>query len=338
MTPAPMSRRGFLGTGVAAALVLAGCGGGGSSSASGSSSTTGGGSGARSVKTVMGAVQVPAEPTRVVSVHPSTVNPLYDFGVDPVGVYDIGSASSIPPRYRSRWAKAAKIGSDGEFDLAKVAELEPDLIVGADYEWVTADYGRFSKLAPTVIAPSTQWREAAHLIAAALGRFEKLAELQKELEQRSAQVRGRFAKQLDAYRWDLLQCGGEGSEYLLYGARSGVGGVLTGAGVRLAPGSAAVTGGEDEALSIFGVTAGLEGITNKAEIAAPLEGSDVIGFYSNYDGSPKNEALLFEQPEFEGLPAVKAGRMVPLAEFLPQGYTDAVALLGELEEGLKTID
>jgi iron complex transport system substrate-binding protein len=336
MTPSPMSRRAFLGTGAVAALALAGCGGGSSSIGAGSS--TGAGAGTRTVKTPMGTITVPAEPARVVSVHPFTVDALYDYGVEPIGVYDIGYPKEISPRYRSRWLQATKIGYDGEFDLAKIAELEPDLIVGADYEWVTADYGRLSKIAPTVIAPSGEWEEAARTIAAAVGRLEKLAELRKELEARSAKIRGAFAKTLAAYRWDLLQGGGEGGEYLLYGPRSGPGGVLTGAGVRLASGSASVSGGEDEALSIFGVTDGVEGITNKAEIAAPLEGADVIGFYSTYEGEPKNEKLLFEQPEFKEIPAAKAGRLVPLPDFLPQGYGDALALLDQLEEGLKSLD
>jgi iron complex transport system substrate-binding protein len=328
------SRRAFIGGGLAAALTLAGCGGGSSEGAGSGPGDEG--SGARVVQTVKGPVEVPAEPTRVVSVYPSTVDPLYDLGVDPVGVYDIGSASEISPRYRARWVKAAKIGDDGELDLDKIAGLEPDLIVGADYEWNTNYYGRLGKLAPTVVAPSTEWREAAHLIAAAVGRFDRLAELQKELEQRSAKVRKEFASELDAFRWDLVQGGGEGGEYLLYGPDSGPGGVLGGAGVRLAPGSAGVTDGEDESFSAVGVTGGLEGVTNGSEIDA-LEGAGVIGFYATFTGEPKNENVLFGQPEFQQLEAVRAGRMVPLPDFLPDGYGDALALVGQLEAGLRTL-
>jgi iron complex transport system substrate-binding protein len=337
MTPSPMSRRAFLGTGAVAALALAGCGGGSSSSSTAAGGSTSAEAGTRTVKTPMGVITVPAEPARVVSVHPFTVDALYDYGIEPIGVYDIGYPKEISPRYRSRWLRATKIGYDGEFDLKKIAELDPDLIVGADYEWVTADYGKLSKIAPTVIAPSGEWEEAAQTIATAVGRLEKMEAMRKEMEARSGKIRSSFAKTLGAYRWDLLQGGGEGGEYLLYGPRSGPGGVLTAAGVKLASGSASVSGGEDEALSIFGVTDGVEGITNKAEIAAPLEGADVIGFYSTYEGAPKNEKLLFEQPEFEEIPAAKTGRLVPLPDFLPQGYGDAIALLEQLEEGLKSI-
>jgi iron complex transport system substrate-binding protein len=271
-------------------------------------------------------------PKRVVSVHPATVSPLYDYGIDPVGVYEIAT-EGIAPRFRSQWLKAAKIGDDGELDLAKIAALEPDLIVAADYEWNTNYRARLAKIAPTVVAPSTEWRDAAHAIAVAVDGVGKMAQLQKELEQRSAKIRSTFAKQLDAYRWDLLQEGGEGGEFLLYGPDSGPGGVLTGAGVRLAPGSAAVTTGEDASYSAIGETAGLEGIVTGSEIEV-LDGTGVIGYYASFEGGPKNEKILFAQPQYQELQAVKAGRTVPLAYFLPNGYGDALALLEELEAAL----
>jgi iron complex transport system substrate-binding protein len=337
MTSPTTTRRTLLGTGALAALALAGCGGG---SSSGSSSTAagsslGGGGDVRTVKTIMGPVEVPAEPARVVSVHPATVDALFDYGVPPIGVYDIG-AENISPRYRKAWDEATKIGKDGELDLGAIARLEPDLIVSANYEWNTNYYARLGRIAPTVVAPSTEWQDAAHLIAAAVGRFEKLSELQKELNQRSAKLRSGFAKQLDAYRWDLVGGGGEGGEYLVFGPESGPGGVLTGAGVRLASGSAEVTNGEDASYSSVGVTGGLEGVTTGSEIGV-LDDAGVIGFYADWDGEPKNEGALLVAPDFEALAAVKAGRMVPLPDFLPTGYGDALALLEQLEAGLRTI-
>jgi iron complex transport system substrate-binding protein len=336
MTSSTTTRRTLLGTGALAALALAGCGGSSSGSSSpAAGSTTGGGGGARTVKTIMGPVEVPAAPSRIVSVHPSTVDALFDYGLPPVGVYDIG-AENISPRYRSDWKAAAKVGDDGELDLKAIAGLRPDLIVAADYEWNTNYYARLGKIAPTVVAPSTEWQEAAHLIAAATGRFEQLSELQKELSQRSTKVRGGFARQLDAYRWDLVGGGGEGGEFLVFGPESGPGGVLTGAGVRLASGSAEVTNGEDASYSSVGVTGGLEGVTNGSEIGV-LDDAGVVGFYADWDGEPKNEGALLVAPDFEDLAAVKAGRMVPLPDFLPTGYGDALALLDQLEAGLKTI-
>ncbi|HVW46667.1 MAG TPA: ABC transporter substrate-binding protein [Solirubrobacterales bacterium] len=329
----PTTRRAFIGTGMIAALALAGCGGGGSSSTVAAGAAADGGSETRVVKTVKGPVRVPAEPRRVVSVYPTTVSSLYDYGFDPVGVYYI-APEGISPRFRAKWEEATPIGDVGELDLTKIAALEPDLIVGADYEWNTNYYERLGRIAPTVMAPSTEWREAAHTIAAAVGAFEKLAALQKELTRRSAKIRNGFAGQLDAYRWDLVQGGGEGGEYLLYGPESGPGGVLTDAGVKLAKGSASVTNGEDASYSAVGVTGGLEGVTNDSEVGV-LDGAGVIGYYATFEGGPKNEQILFAQPEYQALAAVRAGRTVPLADFLPAGYGDALALLDELEAGLR---
>jgi len=271
-------------------------------------------------------------PKRVVSVYPSTVSALYDYGVDPVGVYYV-APEGISPRYRARWEKATPVGEGGEIDLGAVAALEPDLIIAADYEWNMLYVSRLAKIARTVAAPSTEWRDAAHAIAVAVGAVGKMAQMQKELEQRSAKIRATFAKQLEAYRWDLLQGGGENGEYLVYGPNSGPGGVLTGAGVRLAPASASVTKGEDSYYAAVGETAGVEGLVTGSEISI-LDGAGVVGFRSNFDGTTKNEQLLFAQPQYQELEAVKAGRTVPLAYFLPEGYGDALALLEELEAAL----
>lgn len=317
------TRRAFLGAGAAGALAvgLAACGGGGSSSSSGS--TAGGGSGTRTVKTAKGPVEVPAEPTRVVSIQPSTADTLYDLGIEPIGVYDLG-AQYVSPRYRAKWNKATKVGDDGEINVEEVAKLEPDLIIGANYEWNTDVYSKLTEIAPTVITPISGWREISHSTADAVNRLAQLAELQKELATRSAQIRVKYAKQLDAYKWDILQGGFEPGNFWLYGPESDAGEILAGAGVRFASGSAGVKGEEGEPLSY--------------EKIGVLDDAGAIGFYANYDGTPNNEGpALFKQAAFEQLGAVRAGRTVPIPDFLPGGYGDALAVLDELEAGLKKL-
>ncbi|HEY0277084.1 MAG TPA: ABC transporter substrate-binding protein [Solirubrobacterales bacterium] len=317
----PSTRRAFLGSGAAGALAigLAACGGGGSTSGSGTSA--GGGSGTRTVKTAEGPVTVPAEPTRVVSIQPSTADTLYDLGIDPLGVYDLGG-QYVSPRYRPKWNKAAKVGDDGEINVEEVAKLEPDLVIGVDYEWNTDVYSKLKEIAPTVIVPATGWREISHATADAVNRLSVLAELQKELATRSAQIRVKYAKQLDEFKWDILQGGFEAGNFWLYGPESDAGEILAGAGVRFASASAAVTGEEPEVLSY--------------EKIGVLDDAGAIGFYSNFDGTPNNEAqALFSQAAFKQLDAAKEERLVPIPDFLPGGYGDALAILDELEAGLK---
>jgi iron complex transport system substrate-binding protein len=319
MTTATTTRRAFLGTGALGALSLgiAACGGGGSGS-----STAAAGSGTRTVRGFKGPVQVPAEPSQVVSIQPSTADTLYDLGLPPVGVYDLG-AQYVSPRYRPQWNKATKVGDDGEINVEEVAKLGPDLIIGVDYEWNTDVYGKLKEIAPTVIIPATSWREISRATADAVNRMPQLHALQKELATRSAQIRVKYAKQLGEFEWDILQGGFEAGNFWLYGPESDAGEILAGAGVKFASGSAGVKGEEPEILSY--------------EKIGKLDSAGAIGFYSNFDGTPNNEAAaLFSQAAFKGLEATKAERLVPIPDFLPGGYGDALAILDELEAGLKT--
>lgn len=317
MTTTTTTRRTFLGTGALGALSIgiAACGGGGSSTAAA-------GSGTRTVKSVKGPVEVPAEPSQVVSIQPSTADTLYDLGLAPIGVYDLG-AQYVSPRYRPQWNKATKVGDDGEINVEEVAKLDPDLIIGVDYEWNTDVYSKLKEIAPTVIVPATGWREISRATAEAVDRLPQLHVLQKELATRSAQIRVKYAKQLGEFEWDILQGGFEAGNFWLYGPESDAGEILAGAGVKFASGSAKVKGEEPEILSY--------------EKIGVLDDAGAIGFYSNFDGTPNNEAAaLFSQAAFKGLEATKAQRLVPIPDFLPGGYGDALAILDELEAGLKT--
>ncbi|MFJ3957611.1 ABC transporter substrate-binding protein [Arthrobacter sp. NPDC090010] len=313
------SRRGFLagGLGAAAALGLAACGQGGAQPAQSSPART------RVVDTVKGKVTVPVDPQRMVVINPQVRSTLYDLNLVPLGVYDEG-AQYIPPRYRERAAAATKIGTGGEIDLEKIAALKPDLILGIDYEWNTSSYDKLTALAPTVIVPATSWQESARATAEAVGQGEALSALDKRFTTTAAELRSRYAAVLGRYRWDILQGGFDQGKFWLYGPKSDAGAILAAAGVRFAPASTGVTGPENKAVSYENVDL--------------LGTADVIGFYANFDNTPNNNGpQLFAQTGFKGLPAVKAGRTVALPDFLPGGYGDALALLDELEAGLRAL-
>lgn len=305
--------------GLVAALLLglAACGSADAGQGAAPSSAT---ASTRQVDTVNGPVTVPADPLRIVSIQPSATATLYDVGVSPVGVYDQGS-EYISPRYLTDWDAATKIGTNGQIDLEKVAALEPDLIIGLDYEWNTKVYSQLSALAPTVIAPTTTWQSTAQTVAEAVGRADELTTLQHQLADRSAQIKQTYAGQLAAHTWDILQGGFDQGQFWLYGPNSEVGTILAGAGVQFATGSAQISDPGPKTLSY--------------EQIDTLSDADVIGFYANFDGTPNNEGpALFAQTGFAALPAVQAGRTVPFPDFLPGGYGDALAVLDELQGGL----
>jgi iron complex transport system substrate-binding protein len=280
-------------------------------------------SGTRSISTAKGTVQVPADPQRVVSIQPSTAATLWDLGVKPVGVYDLGAAY-VPPRYRTDFAAAPKIGVNGEISIEKVAALKPDLIIGVDYEWNTKFYDQLSKIAPTVIVPADSWQHTAQVTADAVGKDAELQALAQKVESRSAEIKSAHATVLAKYKWDLLQGGFDDGQFWTYGPSTDVGAILAGAGVQYASTSSKAPKNDVGKLSY-------ENIDQLAD-------ADVIGFYADWDGKPVSQGqALFTQKLWTALPAVQAKRLVPLADFLPGGYGDALALLDELEAGLKTL-
>ena len=317
-----LTRRGLLsgGLGAAALVGLAACGGNGGATATGSPSAS---SGTRTVASAKGAITLPAHPERVVAIAPQVRGTLYDLGITPIGVYDEGS-EYISPRYRAKVADATIIGGGSGLQLEKIATLQPDLIVGVDYPYNTDDYTKLTVIAPTVIAPASTWQAIAQSTADAVNRQGVLQKIERRFATRAATIKKTYADLLARYRWDILQGGFDRGKFWLYGPKSDAGAILGAAGVRFATGSAGVHGGEDKALSYENI--GL------------LQSADVIGFYANYDGTPNNQGpQLFAQTAFKALPAVTAGRTVPLPDFLPGGYGDALAVLDELEAGLKKI-
>lgn len=276
----------------------------------------------RTVQTAKGAVEVPADPQRVVAIQPTALATLLDVGMSVVGTYDEGE-QYVSPRYLDAWKAAPKIGS-GELDLEKIAVLEPDLIVGMDYAWNTDSYDQLTAIAPTVIAPSTGWQDAARTIADAVGRTSQLDELAAQAASHEARIRSTYAARLATERFAILQGGFDAGQFWVYGPGSDAGSILAGAGVQFASASAGVSGPANQVFSY--------------EQIDVLDDATAIGFYAGFDDQPNNEGpALFEQPTFQRLPAVTSNHLVPMPDFLPGGYGDALALLDQLEAGLKAM-
>ena len=315
-----LTRRGFLG-GVVGAATLAGlsaCSAGDQAPSPSPSAAT------RIVDSAKGKIEVPADPRRIVVLAPQPRDTLYDLGITPVGVYDEGS-EYISPRYRTKMGQSTTIGtgSDG-LALEKIATLQPDLIIGVDYEYNTDSYRKLTDLAPTVIAPASTWQAISHATADAVDKLGMLTSLEQQFDAKAAGIKTQYADVLDRYRWDILQGGYNQGQFWLYGPKSDAGLILAAAGVRFASASAKVPGADNKAISYENIDV--------------LSDADVIGFYSDYDNAPNNKGpQLFAQAGFKALPAAKAGRTIPIPDFLPNGYGDAIAVLDELEAGLKKL-
>jgi len=318
-----LTRRGLLtgGVSVAAALGLAACG----SSPSGTTTTA-----TRAVGSAKGTITVPMHPTRVVSIDWFVNNTLYDLGVNPIGVQDPG-AQYVAPRYRSRWDTESKVNSAGSgIAVEKVAALQPDLIIGTAGAAVSSSlYRQLSAIAPTVLAVASPWQDMTQTIAEATNQAAALKKLKAKLAARYTGIKATYADVLGRTHWDLLQGGFDQGQFYCYGPNSLIGLVLADAGVEFADASENSASAKSPGVGIRSVS---------YENIDQLRDADVIAYYATTDGTPQNLGpRLFAQQLWKNLPAVKAGRVVPIADFLVGGYGDALAVLDELEAGLKKL-
>lgn len=108
-------------------------------------------------------VKIPTDPQRIVALHEALLAvPMLELGANVVGVYgrsdDGGTllsidmiASVLGPEMQER--KIPGIGPFGNIDLEKIRALEPDLIIGTEYDADKAD--RLSAVAPVYLLNST---------------------------------------------------------------------------------------------------------------------------------------------------------------------------------------
>ncbi|BBA96281.1 hypothetical protein RVR_1507 [Actinacidiphila reveromycinica] len=324
------TRRGLLTAGAAGAALfgLAACGSGSTSgSGSGSGAKSAKSSGTRTVDTAKGPVKVPASPKRVVAINDFPMSAMFDLGLTPAGVFDAGE-EYVPQRDLARWKAIPKVsdGVGGAIQVEKVAELKPDLIIGIDAQ-TTVPYDQFTALAPTVLLPFSKskapWRDMSDQTAAVLGVPDALAGLKKRYADRAAAIRKAHAAVLARTRWDLLQGGFDAGNWWLYGHGSPIGGILADAGAVFATGSARLAVQQSVSYEL---------VTGK------LADADAIFYYTTNDGKPANLGpKLFAQKSFQQLAATKADHLYGSIYFLPGGYEDAIAALGDFEKALTAL-
>jgi iron complex transport system substrate-binding protein len=185
------TRREFL-IGAAGLLLLpAGCGSGEGSGPSGET---------RTVEHNLGTTEVPAELRRVVALDPYVTLPTaLLLGVPVVGTGYIPAGEPFPPFLDE--AETEDIENVGwlEFNLERIAALEPDLIIGQELFVVEDVYEELSQIAPTVATSYEigDWRGNLRAVAEAFGQTE-------EVERRISEAEGRM-EEFRETRGDLLE-------------------------------------------------------------------------------------------------------------------------------------
>lgn len=143
------------------------------------------------------AVEIPAEPRRIVSLHDSaTTLPLLELGVPPVGSHGRLADDGTP--YIRSGATLAGIDFDSSdiafvgaspSDVEAIAALRPDLILTT--EWQDAPVERLRAIAPTVLFDSTKRDDWAmyHAIAEAVGAEDEAQRLRRRYEAQIEEIR-----------------------------------------------------------------------------------------------------------------------------------------------------
>ncbi|WP_141576256.1 iron-siderophore ABC transporter substrate-binding protein [Actinomadura sp. WMMA1423] len=188
----------------AAALVLglataAACG---DDEPAGGSGGSGGAAGAFpvTVSHKLGSAEVKAAPKRIVALGEVDQDALLALGVTPVGMAELtgvqpdGLAPWSAPRLTGGKPKLLKQGEAG-FDLEQIAALRPDLILAAGDFAIDKEYGKLSKLAPTLAYQNgpaeDSWQQITRQVAAAIGRPEDGGRLVADVEAKIGEVKSK---------------------------------------------------------------------------------------------------------------------------------------------------
>lgn len=186
---------------LAAVLLLSGCGSPAAPADPGPSSAGAGNFPIR-IDHAYGTTEIPAEPTRVLTLGLSDQDPLLALGVTPIAVspwYGDYPSATWP------WAQDelgdatpvvlnGGVRNEGSPPLEEIAALAPDLILSL-YNGTTAEqYAQLSQIAPTVVPDgeflnfTITWQEATRATGEALGREQEALDLVRATEARFAEA------------------------------------------------------------------------------------------------------------------------------------------------------
>lgn len=315
----------------AAVLALAACGGGGGATESGQSADVGA---TRVVETPLGAVEIPADPQRVVVLNYALAGYLYNLDV-PVAATIPEDAKHASGEFSPMWGDAPKEegtrflpwSPDG-FDLEAVLEMEPDLIVAGGWGFphfqAEAAYEDLSAIAPTVLVDKafTDWQEQAEFLAVdVFGDAEAYAEMVRAYDERVTEVRE--AIEVPAQPTSFISVTADGTPYLMF----------EGMGLPLMFDELGFT--TDDVVARNGLDPYQPG-GDMAELSTEQLGQLITGqslFVMGFNGETTSVAELSGDPAWRNLPSFRSSSAFDLPYWaVRHDFDEALALL-DLVEG-----
>ena len=311
-----LTRRGFVAT---AASIAALVGVGGRAGAQTPAATPGDG-GTRTVQTVNGPVEVPAQPTRVVSIDSYSLAALIDAGLVPVGVPELDLDSFIAP-YKEALTGVPTVGTFQGIDVEKIKVLQPEVILAISAPWATDIYDQLKQIAPTVILDydvPNAWQVLSELFASAVGREADLAKVKETYAERTAAVKSTYADAMASLTWAVaIGWGASDNQFSLYYPDSAPGVILTDCGATFVAAAAGKSGGSEQF---------------SYERLSLLEDADVLLTYGIRDGEPEEQTqAMIDQPLFQALNVAQAGHVFALSNVIPSSYGAAILFVGSVE-------
>jgi iron complex transport system substrate-binding protein len=143
----------------------------------------------RVIEDVLGTVEVPAEPERVVVLAQGELDAAIALGVVPVGGPRLENAAGGPLEYLKDY-DIPVVGTLDEPNLEMVASLQPDLIL-SNVIYHPKIHDKLMRIAPTVYGGFKEtlgftWKENFLLYGEALGKLEEAEQMLEEWEDRAA--------------------------------------------------------------------------------------------------------------------------------------------------------
>jgi iron complex transport system substrate-binding protein len=277
----------------------------------------------RTIEHALGTTEVPVSPKRVVVLDPHTMlDCVVALGFEPVGIGTTPGGDGPAPWLEGEVPEDAEGVLTGDYlpNVERIATLEPDLILGWDYQ--EDSYEDLSEVAPTVMISSDgTFKEWVAKVGEATGTEEEAGEALARYEERAAEVR----EKVEGTRVSIVRPQPE--SLILYGPPSAPGRVMGDLGIRTQPVPEGAPG--------FSVNDPEEIGELSLEFIPELTGEHIfIITYDLEEGTSPEELL--SGPLWQRLEAVREGRAHPVQglAWTNRGPLGAMQMIEEVERAL----
>ncbi len=317
----PLRRSLALAPATALVLGLAACGG----DVQDEGTPAAGAAATRTIEHAAGTTEVPGDPQRIVTTtDQNALLPLLELGVTPVGsagLLDTDGSTSFRRTEGFDTSGVTFTGPYGEPNLEAVAALDPDLVVG--YEFDEDFYDDLSGLAPTVLVQifDRPLTEALEQLAEVVGAEERAAELREAYDARIADLQALLGERRETLSVTILNAGDPGTFYRADVGQA-MGTVVDDLGLTLVESQAADDGNEANSLEQLS--------SRDADVVL------VVDFSGEQSEPDPGTAAILDNPLYQRLAAVEADQahVVDGTEVVGAAWARMDAFLDVLEEHL----